>query len=206
MPSEPLRIVVVTHAPPADGSAPGELDDRARALQMGLLDAGYRIAAMLPPDPFLADRIRQLRADVVIVDARSDARDAVEHVVFATRDDPRPIVLFTDSDDERLARDAVANGVTAYVVDGLQAGRVRSILQVALARFEREQALRAELQEARSALADRKLVERAKGLLMRRQGLDEAQAWQRMRKLAMDRGVKVSEIARRLIEAADLLS
>lgn len=207
--SESIRIVVVSSdaaLPDADGRPyGGELRERSRALHIGLLDAGYRIAAVLPADPFLAERIRQLQPDVVIVDAKSDARDAVEHVVLATRDDPRPIVLFTETEDAALAREAVANGVTAYVVQGLQAHRVQSILEVALVRFAREQSLRAELAEARTRLEERKLIERAKGVLMQQQQIDEPEAWRRLRKLAMDRGLRIAQVARRVLDAADLL-
>lgn len=206
--SQPLRIVVVSRDEPLDADPSpdaAELDERDRALRIGLLDAGYRIVAVLPPDAFLAERVRQLRPDAVVVDARSDARDAVEHVVLATRDDPRPIVLFTEVDDAQLARDAIAGGVTAYVVRGLQADRVRAILEVAHARFAREQALRAELDEARGRLAERKTIERAKGLLMQRHGIDEAEAWRRLRKAAMDRGRRIADVARGLVDAADLL-
>lgn len=207
--SESIRIVVVSSdaAPPDADGRPygGELRERSRALHIGLLDAGYRIAAVLPADPFLAERIRQLQPDVVIVDAKSDARDAVEHVVLATRDDPRPIVLFTETEDAALAREAVANGVTAYVVQGLQAHRVQSILEVALVRFAREQSLRAELAEARTRLEERKLIERAKGVLMQQQQIDEPEAWRRLRKLAMDRGLRIAQVARRVLDAADLL-
>lgn len=208
---ESIRIVVVSSdaaLSDADGAPhDGELHERGRALHVGLLEAGYRIAAVLPADPFLAERIRQLQPDVVIVDSRSDARDAVEHVVLATRDDPRPIVLFAETDDAALAREAVANGVTAYVVQGVQAHHLRSILEVALARFARElrARLQVELAQARTQIEERKLIERAKGVLMQRQRIDEPEAWRRLRKLAMDRGLKVSQVARRVLDATDFL-
>lgn len=200
-----LRIVVASHAAAMGPETDPEMDERDRALRIGLLEAGCNLVAVLPADLYLAERIRQLQPDVVIVDAKSDARDAVEHVVVATRDDPRPIVLFTDTDDPALAREAIAHGVTAYIVRGLQSNRVQSILDVAMARFQREQALRAELAQAQAQLSDRKTIERAKGLLMKRHGLDEEQAYRRLRRLAMDRGLRLAELARRLIDAADML-
>jgi response regulator NasT len=161
---------------------------------------------------FLSERIAQLQPDLIIVDAESDARDALEHVVMATRDERRPIVLFTNDDDSGHVKEAVAAGVSAYIVAGLSAQRIQPILQVAMARFEREQALLQALtstQNERDALStelkERKLIDRAKGLLMQRQGLTEDEAFKKMRKTAMDRGLKVAEVAQRMLDVADLL-
>jgi response regulator NasT len=159
----------------------------------------------LPADVFLAERIAQLQPDLIIVDAESDARDALEHVVMATRDERRPIVMFTNDNDTSHVKAAVAAGVSAYIVAGLAAERIRPILDVAMARFQHEEALRRELAEARSELSQRKLIDRAKGLLMQRQGLTEQQAYDKLRKAAMDRGLKLAEVAKRIIDAADLL-
>ena len=143
--------------------------------------------------------------DLVIVDAESDARDALEHVVMATRDERRPIVLFTNDSDTRHVKDAVAAGVSAYIVAGLAPERIRPILDVALARFEHEQALRAELDQARADLRDRKTIERAKGLLMQRQGMTEDAAYASLRKAAMEKGLRLADVAQRLLDVADLL-
>lgn len=113
--------------------------------------------------------------------------------------------MFTNDNDTSHVRDAVAAGVSAYIVAGLSPDRIRPILDVAVARFQYEQALRKELAEARSELQDRKVIDRAKGLLMQRQGLTEQAAWQRLRKTAMDKGLKVAEVAQRLLDMADLL-
>jgi response regulator NasT len=206
--SEPLRIMVV--APDLAVSDPDDdhaLDqaDRSRSLRIGLLENGFNLVATLPADVFLADRIAQLQPDLIIVDAESDARDALEHVVMATREERRPIVMFTNDDDTSHVRDAVAAGVSAYIVAGLAPERIRPILDVAMARFQHEQDLRRELADARSELSQRKLIDRAKGLLMQRQGLSEQQAYDKLRKAAMDRGLKVVEVAQRIIDAADLL-
>lgn len=203
-----LRIVVV--APDldvADGSDLAALQQagRSRALRIGLLENGYNLVAVLPADPFLTERLAQLQPDLVIVDAESEARDALEHVVLATREAPRPIVLFTNDSDTSQVRHAVAVGVSAYIVAGLEAARIRPILDVALARFEHEQALRTELNQARTELKDRKTIEQAKGLLMQRQDLSEQQAYARLRKVAMDKGLKLAEVAQRMLDVADLL-
>jgi response regulator NasT len=208
-PAEALRIVVV--APDLDiQDATDEhavtQAERSRALRIGLLESGFNLIASLPADVFLADRISQLQPDLIIVDAESDARDALEHVVFATRDARRPIVLFTDDSDTTHVRDAVAVGVSAYIVDGLSSGRIRPILDVAMARFEYEKHLRDERDDARNALQERTVVDRAKGLLMARQGLTEQEAFTKLRKIAMDKGLKMAEIAQRTLDMADLLS
>ena len=203
-----LRIVVV--APELDLVEEGDLAaleqaGRSRALRIGLLENGYNLVAVLPADPFLTERLAQLRPDLVIVDAESEARDTLEHVVMATRDAPRPIVMFTNDEDTTHVKDAVAAGVCAYIVAGLAPQRIRPILDVAMARFAHEQALRAELADARTELQDRKAIDRAKGLLMQRQGLSEQAAYEKLRKTAMDKGLKLGEVARRMLDMVDLL-
>ena len=206
--NDSLRIVVVApelaDLPPDDEHAL-ELAQRSRALRIGLLESGYNLIATLPADMYLPERLAQLQPDMVIVDAESEARDVLEHVVTATRDEPRAIVMFTNDDDTQLAREAVAAGVSAYIVAGLAAERIRPILEVAFARFEHEQALRGELTQARNDLKERKLIDRAKGLLMQRQDLTEQAAWDKLRKAAMDKGLRVAEVAQRMLDMADLL-
>ena len=123
---------------------------------------------------------------------------------MATRDARRPIVLFTDDSDTTHVRAAIAAGVTAYVVAGLAPERVKPVLDVA-ARFEHEEMMHRELAEARTQLADRKVVDRAKGLLMQRHQIGEPEAYARIRKAAMDKGLKMADIAQRIVDAADLL-
>ena len=205
---EQTRIVIVapdTLAPePGDDAAVLEVE-RSRSLRIGLLQAGYNIVAVLPVDAFLPDRLAQLQPDMIIVDAESQARDTLEHVVMATRDARRAIVMFTDDTDTSHVRGAIAAGVTAYVVAGLAPERVKPVLEVALARFEHEEMMRSELAEARSQLADRKVTDRAKGLLMQRHQIGEPEAYARIRRAAMDKGLKMGEIAQRIVDAADLL-
>ena len=107
------------------------LIERSRRLRTGLLESGFNLVATLPADPFLRERLAQLQPDMVIVDAGSDARAALEHVVMATRDERRPVVRFTNDDDTRHVKDAVAAGVSVHVVAGPEAARIRPILDVA---------------------------------------------------------------------------
>lgn len=203
-----LRIVVVNPALTPGGECDAALAGQARrgaALRIGLLESGYDLIASLPADVFLAERIAQLQPDLIIVDSESDARDVLEHIVIATRDARRPIVLFTEDDAPTSMDAALEAGVSAYIVAGLQAERIKPVLDVALARFRREQKLLDELQGTRQKLAERKTVDRAKGLLMTRYRLTEEQAYQRLRNMAMNKNLKLTEIAQRLIDVEDLL-
>jgi two-component system, response regulator / RNA-binding antiterminator len=205
---EATRIVIVAPEPlssEADDEATALEMERSRSLRIGLLEAGYNIVAVLPVDTFLPERLAQIQPDMIIVDAESQARDTLEHVVMATRDARRPIVMFTEDNDTSHVREAIASGVTAYVVAGLAPERVKPVLEVALARFEHEERLRTELAEVRTQLADRKVVDRAKGLLMQRHQIAEPEAYARIRKAAMDKGLKMADIAQRIVDAADLL-
>ena len=181
------------------------LIERSRQLRIGLLEGGFNLIATLPADTFLRERLAQLQPDMIIVDAESEARDSLEHVVMATRDERRPVVLFTNDNDTSHVKYAVAAGVSAYIVAGLEPARIRPILDVAMARFEHEQGLRRELLEAKTELHDRKVIDRAKGMLMARQNLSEKVAYERLRKAAMDKGLRIGEVAQRMLDAADLL-
>jgi len=207
-----LRIVVVFSATPPGpdagaGRDPGQAEQtrRSAALRIGLLESGYDLVASLPADIFLPERIAQLQPDLIIADSESDARDVLEHVVIATRDARRPIVLFTEDDKPASMDAALEAGVSAYIVAGLQAERVKPVLDVALARFRREQKLLDELSDTRQKLADRKTLDRAKGLLMKRHNLTEDQAYQRLRSLAMNKNLKLVDVAQRLLDVEDLL-
>lgn len=204
----PLRIVVVNTVLFQEGEADEQLLAqlaRSRALQAGLQQAGYDVIASLPGDMRLPERLLQLQPDLIIVDAESDARDVLEHIVLATRSAPRPIALFTEDGDQGRMAAAMEAGVTAYVVAGLQPERVKPVLDVAMARFKAEQKLRAELRDARTQLAERKIIERAKGLLMQRQRLSEDEAYQKMRRMAMERKLKLADVAKILLDAVELL-
>jgi response regulator NasT len=213
--SDAIRIVVISPdldlVDPRDEHAQDQAE-RSRSLRIGLLESGFNLVASLPADVFLTERLAQLRPDLIIVDAESDARDALEHVVMATRDARRPIVMFTNDHDSGNARAAVAAGVSAYIVAGLQSERIRPILDVAMARFQHEQALRQELADARNEInqlsasaQERRVIDRAKAMLMERQKLSENDAYAKLRKAAMDKNLKIVEVAQRMLDVADLL-
>jgi len=207
-PPRKLRIVVVNTVVLPDDEGDAALAAQAQRgadLRIGLLESGYDIVASLPADFFLPERIAQLAPDMIIVDSESDARDVLEHIVIATRDARRPIVLFTDDQSTSSMDAAMQAGVSAYIVAGLQPARIKPVLDVALARFKREQVLLDELSDTRQKLAERKVIERAKGLLMRRGDLTEEQAYARLRAMAMNKNLKLADVAQRIVDVEDLL-
>src|SRR5690606_292453 len=202
-----LRVVIVlpvTLSIEPDDEEVAEVE-RSRILRIALLEAGYNVVATLPGDRFLPARLSEIQPDLIVVDAESQGRDILEHVVMATRDERRPIVLFSAEDDTSYLRKAIAAGVSAYMAAGTPTEHIKPVLEVAMARFQHEEELRRELADARNQLEERKVVDRAKGMLMTRQGLSEQEAYARLRKAAMDKGIKLADVAQRLIDAADLL-
>jgi len=182
-----------------------ESAERGQVLRGGLERAGYEVAGILSSSLELQDAVERLAPDVIIIDTESPSRDSLEHLCVMGRDRPRPIVMFADDDDAATIREAVRAGVSAYVVDGLEPERVKAIVDVACARFEEFQRLRSELAEANRKLSERKLVERAKGLLMKARGVSEDEAYQLLRSLAMNRGKRLGDVAQDVIAAVELL-
>ena len=207
-PARNLRIVVVNtilHPGDENDAALQAQAARGNALRIGLLESGFDMIASLPADIYLPQRIAQLQPDMIIIDAESDARDVLEHIVIATRDERRPIVLFTEDQDTSSMDAAMAAGVSAYIVAGLHAERIKPVLNVAMARFKQDQKLLAELSDTKHKLAERKVVDRAKGLLMTHHQLTEDQAYQKLRSMAMNKNLKLAEIAQRILDVEDLL-
>ncbi|MBL6750353.1 MAG: ANTAR domain-containing protein [Nevskia sp.] len=182
-------------------------DDPARMQQVeqALGAAGYSVCVRLDTQAELLPAVRQHSPDVILIDVDAPGRDTLESLNRISSDCPRPVVMFAGDAGGDTIRRAVRAGVSAYVVDGLSPQRLKPILEVAIARFHEHQALKRELDEARGRLADRRDVDRAKGLLMQRRSLNEPQAYELLRKMAMDRGLKIGEAARALIAAAELL-
>jgi len=174
-------------------------------LNEGLVAAGYDVVAVAASALALAERVAELQPDVIIIDTESPTRDVLEHVAAVSARDPRPIVLFTEDRENATIQAALKAGVSAYVVAGMQPERLRPILEVALARFEREQALRDELRDAQTKLAERKVIERAKGFLMQQKGVSDEEAYRLLRKLAMDRNARLLDVAQQVVDVAKLL-
>lgn len=194
-PSEsPLRVLLVD-----------ETFERAALLKHALQDAGCKIAAHVSASADLPGLVAELKPDLIILDTESPDRDTLENLCIINRDQPRPIVMFTHDDDSDKIRAAIRAGVSAYVVDGLKSERLRPIMDVAIARFNEFQAMRSDLAKAESQLSERKDVERAKGMLMKQRGWSEEEAYQALRKAAMDKGSRLADVARQLIEITELL-
>jgi two-component system, response regulator / RNA-binding antiterminator len=182
-----------------------ENPERAAIIEASLVAAGYEIVARVIGRADLQATVNAVEPDVIVIDMESPDRDTLEDMSRITRERPRPTVMFVDRSDSDSIRAAVQAGVTAYVVAGLQPDRVRPVLEVAIARFNEFQELRRELESARSSLEDRKVIERAKGILMKRRGLDEEEAFRLLRKMAMDRKMRLANVARELVAAAEVL-
>ncbi|CAM2140304.1 two-component system, response regulator / RNA-binding antiterminator [Pararobbsia alpina] len=194
----PLRILLVRD--PFNSH-----DEDVEAIRSGLAEAGYELVSVADADVDLPERIEASQPDMLIIESEAAARDVLEHVCFSTRNAPRPIVLFTDNNDSERMRTAFAAGITAYIVDGLTAERVKPVLDVALARFGFEQQLRGELASARNQLVERKVIERAKGLLIKQFGITEDEAYHRLRRLAMDKKLRLADAAQRIIDISAAL-
>ena len=179
--------------------------ERTAILRAALEKARYRVAAVLESPLELLKAVEAHAPDIIIIDTDSPSRDVLEHVVMVSRDQPRPIVMFSSDGDSATIRDAVKAGVSAYIVDGLEAGRVKGIIDVAVARFDEYQRLVTELAEANLKLSERKLVDRAKGVLMKSRGFDEDEAYHALRKLAMTRKKRMGDAAKMVIDMEDLL-
>jgi two-component system, response regulator / RNA-binding antiterminator len=180
--------------------------ERAVLLKSTLHESGYAVSLHIGTTANLLARVREVEPDVIIIDRESPDRDTLEHVCSVTRDQPRPIVLFTQDGDRATIQAAVRAGVSAYVVGGMSAERVRPILDVAMARFDEFQAMRQELDKAKTTLAERKQIERAKGIVMKSRGVSEDEAYGMLRKLAMERNQRIAQVSENVIAMAELLT
>ncbi|MFN3514494.1 MAG: ANTAR domain-containing response regulator [Phenylobacterium sp.] len=178
---------------------------RAALVAEGLADVRPLDVRRAPSLEAVEGELASLAPDVIVIACDSPDRDTLESLREATAVNPKPVVMFVDRSSPGLAEAAVEAGVAAYVVDGLSAGRVRPVLEVAMSRFELMQKLRTDLDKAKADLAARKAVERAKGLLMKERGIDEDQAYRLLRKLAMDAGRPIGAVASDLLTFAGVL-
>ena len=177
---------------------------RAEALVQSLAESGYETVGVIDPKADLVARVKESSPDLIIVDMESPSRDTIEDMRRITAERPRPIVMFVDQSDETTTAEAMRLGISAYVIDGLNPARVKPILDVAMARFVEFQKLRSELDQAKMDLADRKTIERAKGLLMKTREIPEEQAHRLMQKLAMDQNQRLVDVARSILALAQV--
>ena len=187
-----LRVLLVT-----DTAKPiGDLRDALARL-------GYDMLSEVATPGALPRIVDEQRPDVVIIDTDSPSRDTLEQLAVMNEHAPRPVLMFSNDTDQQRIRDAVRAGVSAYLVEGLDAARLAPILEVALARFSHETQLRKRLADAETELANRKLIDQAKRLLMERRRLPEQDAYALLRRHAMDHGMKIVDVARQIVQRAD---
>jgi response regulator NasT len=178
---------------------------RAAVIAEGLTASGLTDITVLIERHGLVARIQELSPDVVLIDLANPRRDELEELFAVSRAISRPIAMFVDRSDDGSIEAAIDAGVSAYVVDGMKPDRIRSVLDVAIKRFNAFARLRAELDDARGQLAERKAIDAAKMLLMKKRGLDEPAAYAALRKAAMDSGRKIGDVADALITAEKLM-
>jgi response regulator NasT len=190
-----LKVLVIDDQP-----------DRGDAIARAIEASGDQVVARVGESSAdIHEAVVAAEPDVVIIDIDSPSRDTLEDMRRISHEQHRPIVMFVDEAEPDSIRRAIRAGVAAYVVKGASPDRVRSVLEVAIARFHEEKTLRDQLAEARTSLEERKLIDRAKGILMDRRGLSEKDAYQMLRKTAMDRSSRIADVAKQLVEMADLL-
>lgn len=178
---------------------------RTAPLKQSLTDAGYEVIAHLSSTANLDDAVRELKPDIVIIDTDSPSRDTLENLCVMNETVPKPIVMFTHDGDIEKMRAATKAGVSAYVVGSLTSESLTPVINAAVVRFEEVKSLREELGEAKLKLAERKILEKAKGLLMKEHGFDEDHAYTMLRSMAMRQNKRIVVLAKEVIEAATKL-
>ena len=173
--------------------------ERASLVAAGLAEAGCEVVAIASDTRDLTQRVRESRAEVIVFDIDDPGRDALESMRALNQDEPRPVVLFANRGEPEQIEAALEAGVAAYVVEGLTPNRVRPVIEVAIRRFRAHQALRDELESTRATLAARKLIDSAKARLMETRRLTEEEAYRRLRRMAMDRGIRLAEAAKAVL-------
>ena len=178
---------------------------RSKPLKQSLIDNGFTVVAHIENTINLEAKCCEIKPDIVIIDTDSPNRDTLENICVMTMHDPRPVVMFTHDGDKEKIKAATQAGVCAYVVGDIPSERLIPVIDAAVARFEEFKNLRTELNIANTKLDERKIVERAKGLLMKQRMIDEEEAYSLLRNMAMKKNMKLADLSNQLIEAAKML-
>lgn len=186
--ARPLRVMLVD-----------DQSERSVCVEETLCAAGFEVVARLPSAQGLLRQMAQHLPDVVLIDLQSPGRDVLESLAIANEHNPRPVVMFSAGDDPGFIGEAVDAGVTGYMLEGFSAERVKPVIDLAIAQFRNHQALRAQLDDARSRLSTQSVIEQAKQLLIRQRGISEDQAHRALRKLAMDSNQTLPDAARSVL-------
>jgi response regulator NasT len=191
--ASPLQIVIVDDSP-----------IRATILEEGLREAGYTRVSRIEGTAKLLARISAIDPDVILIGLENPSRDVLEQMFQVSRVVKRPVAMFVDQADSASIQASVDAGVSAYIVDGLKKERIKSILDLCISRFNAFSRLQNELEQTKNALEERKVIDRAKGILMRRKNLSEEDAYALMRRTAMNENKKIAEIAQSVITASEM--
>ncbi|MES2013347.1 MAG: ANTAR domain-containing protein [Pseudomonadota bacterium] len=179
--------------------------ERTKPLKQSLIDTGYEVIAHLKDTVNLDSACCELQPDIVIIDTDSPSRDTLENICVMTMNEPRPIMMFTHDGDKEQIKLATQAGVCAYVVGSIPNERLQPVIDAAVARFEEFKHLRNALSEANVKLSERKVIERAKGLLMKQRKIDEDEAYSMLRTMAMQKNMRMGTLAKQIVQAAELL-
>lgn len=179
---------------------------RASIIEAGLREAGCSPVTLVHEITGLLELVNEINPDVIFIDLENPNRDALEYMLQVSRAVHRPIAMFVDRSDKAMTEAAIDAGISAYVVDGLKQERVKPILDMAVSRFNAFSRLTNELKQTKQALEDRKIIDRAKGILMTARGLSEEEAYALLRSMAMNENRRIAEIAQSIIIAAKIFS
>jgi response regulator NasT len=179
---------------------------RVKTLKQSLIKNGFDVIAHVEDDVHLQTKCCELEPDVVIIDTESPSRDVLDNVCMITKNNTRPVVMFSQDGDKEVVKAATRAGVSAYVVGTIPSERLTPVIEATIARFEETKHLREELQQTNLKLDERKVVERAKGILMRQRDLGEDEAYKMLRTMAMKRNMKLADLSNQLTNAAKMLT
>ena len=174
--------------------------ERTEQLAQALAAAGFEVAGIVAESDDVHGAVKSLKPDAILIDADSPSRDTLEGLAVLGKRFPRPILMLSESADTDLVRDAARLGISTYAVDGISPALLRSLVEVTMAHFQSQRSLAGELQEAQQALQDRRVIDKAKYRLVQEMHMSEEDAYHQLRRMAMERGMKIAELARLLIE------
>ena len=190
----PLRVLLIDEDP-----------DRARQVEEGLAENAVVHTATHTHGRILLDLITRIAPDVIIMDCDSPDRDTIESLRMVAQSNPKPIVMFVDEEGSEKMHEAIDAGVSAYVIDGLKPKRVKPLIDTAIARFRKMDSLKSELQKTKDDLAARKVIERAKGMLMKHHGMSEDEAFSAMRTMSQQQGKPLKDVAENVLTIVGML-
>lgn len=179
---------------------------RGQLLVEILVENGYDVVAMAGPDSYLPTQVAHAEPDLILIDTDAPTRDTLEQLTLIKQDMPRPVVMFSADEAQDTIRAAVSAGVSAYIVDGLSNSKVKPVIDVAIAHFQQHQSMREELERTKVSLDERKTIDRAKGIVMKKKGCSEDEAFVLLRKVAMDQKKRIGQVAAEIVQVAGLFN